>query len=99
MRPGIIHLFVNRTQNLDFDEAEAAEPTQAIELSEEDWNEDGTANIGLKYVKFQKTSSLIIFVQQGDGDSETVRLDRVKLVGEAGAKREMGKLQKIGDDE
>ncbi|KAH6898808.1 PITH domain-containing protein [Thelonectria olida] len=99
MRPGTIHLFVNRTQNLDFDEAEEADSTQTIELSPQDWNDEGTVSVSLRYVKFQKTSSLIIFVRNGDGDAETVRIDRIRLLGEAGAKRNMGKLQKIGDDE
>ncbi|KAK7416308.1 Thioredoxin-like protein 1 [Neonectria magnoliae] len=99
MRPAIIHIYINRPQNLDFSEADDTEPTQIIELSAEDWNADGTANLSLRFVKFQKTSSLILYVQQGDGDGETVRLDRVKLIGEAGTKREMGQLQKIGEDE
>ncbi|KPM45487.1 hypothetical protein AK830_g1039 [Neonectria ditissima] len=99
MRPAIIHIYINRPQNLDFSEADDTEPTQAVELSAEDWNAEGTANIGLRFVKFQKTSSLILYVQQGDGDGETVRLDRVKLIGEAGAKRDMGPLQKVGEDE
>lgn len=99
MRPATVHLYINRPQNLDFGEADDTEPTQAIELSAEDWNADGTVNIGLRFVKFQKTSSLIIYVQKGDGDGETVRIDRVKLIGEAGAKREMGQLQKVGEDE
>ncbi|KAH7171174.1 thioredoxin [Dactylonectria macrodidyma] len=99
MRPGTIHLYINRPHNLDFSEADDTEPTQAIELSADDWNANGTANISLRYVKFQKTSSLVIYVQKGDGDGETVRLDRVKLIGEAGSKREMGQLQKVGEDE
>ncbi|KAH7005483.1 PITH domain-containing protein [Fusarium venenatum] len=99
MRPGNIHLYINRTHNLDFSEADDTEPTQAIEIGPEDWNADGTVNLPLRYVKFQKTSSLVIYVQQGEGDGETVRLDRVRLIGEAGAKREMGKLQKVGEDE
>ncbi|KAH7181378.1 PITH domain-containing protein [Fusarium sp. MPI-SDFR-AT-0072] len=99
MRPGNIHLYINRTHNLDFNEADDTEPTQAIEISPEDWNKEGTVSLSLRYVKFQKTSSLVIYVQQGEGDGETVRLDRVRLIGEAGAKREMGKLQKVGEDE
>ncbi|KAM0296263.1 hypothetical protein HYE67_009051 [Fusarium culmorum] len=99
MRPGNVHLYINRTHNLDFSEADDTDPTQAIEIGPEDWNADGTVNLSLRYVKFQKTSSLVIYVQQGEGDGETVRLDRVRLIGEAGAKREMGKLQKVGEDE
>ncbi|QYT02874.1 hypothetical protein H0G86_009857 [Trichoderma simmonsii] len=98
-RPGVLHLFINRTSNMDFGEAEDAEPTQAITLEPQDWNADGTANISLRFVKFQKTTTLTIFVQKGDGEAETVRIDRIKLIGEAGAKRDMGKLQKLDDEE
>lgn len=98
-RPGVLHLYINRPQNMDFAEADGNDPTQAIEIGPGDWNADGTANIPLRYVKFQKTTTLIIYVQRGDGEAETVRIDRVKLIGEAGAKREMGKLQKVGEDE
>ncbi|KAL7928099.1 PITH domain-containing protein [Trichoderma chlorosporum] len=98
-RPGVIHLFINRTSNMDFGEAEDAEPTQAITLEPQDWNSEGTASISLRFVKFQKTTSLTIFVQKGDGEAEAVRIDRIKLIGEAGAKRDMGKLQKMDDEE
>ncbi|KAJ6782862.1 hypothetical protein PWT90_09948 [Aphanocladium album] len=98
-RPHVVHLFINRPQNMDFAEADDSEPTQVINLGPSDWNADGTANIPLRFVKFQKTSTVILYVQQGDGEAEYVRLDRVKLIGEAGAKREMGNLQKLGEDE
>lgn len=84
---------------MDFGEADDSEPTQVVTLGPQDWNANGTANISLRYVKFQKTSSIIVYVQQGDGEADAVRLDRIKLIGEAGAKREMGKLQKVGDEE
>ncbi|KND90122.1 Thioredoxin-like protein 1 [Tolypocladium ophioglossoides CBS 100239] len=98
-RPEVIYLYINRPQNLDFGEADDTEPTQVVTLTLEDWNADGTTNISLRYVKFQKTTTLIVYVQKGSDGAETVRLDRVRLIGEAGAKREMGKLQKVGEDE
>ncbi|KAF6811110.1 thioredoxin [Colletotrichum sojae] len=98
MRPGTIHLYTNKPHNLDFSEADDTPPTQVITLTEKDWNADGTANIGLRFVKFQNINSLIIYVTEGDGDGEKVRLDRVRLIGESGEKREMGKLEKIGDE-
>ncbi|KAK0731069.1 PITH domain-containing protein [Lasiosphaeris hirsuta] len=97
MRPRKIKLFTNKPHNLGFDEAEDMAATQTLELSEKDWNADGTANIALRYVKFQNITSLVMFVVDGDGDGEKVRLDRLRLIGEAGEKREMGKLEKIGD--
>lgn len=98
MRPKTIKLFTNRPHNLGFDEADDIQPTQEIEIQESDWNANGTANISLRFVRFQNISSLVLFVVDGDGDSEKVRLDRIRLIGESGEKREMGKLEKIGDD-
>ncbi|KAK9417808.1 putative Thioredoxin-like protein 1 [Seiridium unicorne] len=98
MRPKTIKLFTNRPHNLGFDEADDIPPTQEIEINEGDWNANGTANISLRFVRFQNITSLVLFVVDGDGDSEKVRLDRVRLIGESGEKREMGKLEKIGDD-
>ncbi|PHH64162.1 hypothetical protein CDD81_4909 [Ophiocordyceps australis] len=97
-RPEVIHLYINRAQNLDFSEADDTEPTQTITLAPGDWNDNGTANIGLRYVKFQKTITLILYVQKGTDGADSVRLDRLKLIGEAGTKREMGTLQKKGDE-
>jgi len=97
MRPRKIKLFTNKPHNLGFDEAEDMASTQTLELSEKDWNAEGTATVPLRYVKFQNITSLVMFVVDGDGDGEKVRLDRIRLVGEAGEKREMGKLEKIGE--
>ncbi|KAI1132308.1 thioredoxin [Nemania abortiva] len=99
MRPKTIKLFTNRPHNLGFDEAEDIDPTQTIEISESDWNSNGTANLPLRFVRFQNITSLVIFVVDGDGDSDKVRLDRVRLIGESGEKRGMGKLEKIGDEQ
>ncbi|KAK4086341.1 hypothetical protein Purlil1_9426 [Purpureocillium lilacinum] len=98
-RPEVIRLYINRTQNMDFSEADETEPTQEITLKPENWNKDGTANVSLRYVKFQKTTTLVIYVERGTEGAEAVRIDRLKLIGEAGPKREMGKLQKVGEDE
>jgi hypothetical protein len=98
MRPRTIKLFSNKPHNLGFEEAEDMTATQVIELTEKDWNQDGTASIGLRYVKFQNINSLVLFVVEGDGDGEKVRIDRIRLIGEAGERREMGKLEKVGDE-
>ncbi|KAI0482279.1 PITH domain-containing protein [Xylariaceae sp. FL0804] len=104
-RPLTIKLFTNRAHNLGFDEAEDTDPAQTIEIGKErgtEWNADGTANINLRFVRFQNISSLVLFIVDGDGDddvnSDKVRLDRIRLIGESGEKREMGKLEKIGDE-
>jgi len=99
MRPRTIKIYSNRANILGFDEAEDFPATQEITLAPQDWDEKtGTAKIELRFVKFQNVSSLVVFVMDGDGDGEKVRIDRLRLVGETGEKREPGKLEKIDHD-
>jgi hypothetical protein len=98
MRPKTIRLFKNHPHNLGFDDADNNTPDQEIEIEEDSWNENGTVNIPLRFVRFQNITSLVLFVVDGEGDGDSVRLDRVRLIGESGDKREMGKLEKIGDE-
>ncbi|KAI4173461.1 MAG: hypothetical protein LQ346_008424 [Caloplaca aetnensis] len=98
MRPRTLHLYTNRAHVLGFEEAEDLPATQTITLQAQDWDDaTGTAKVELRFVKFQKVSSLILFVADGDGNGDKVRIDRVKIIGEKGEKRELGKLEKIGD--
>ncbi|KAI4209432.1 MAG: hypothetical protein LQ351_007618 [Letrouitia transgressa] len=98
-RPKRIQIYTNRAHILGFEEAEDIPAVQAIELNEADWDRDtGTAKIELRFVKFQNVSSLVLFVIDGDGDGEKVRIDRLRIIGETGEKRELGKLEKIGDE-
>ena len=98
MRPRTIHIYSNRTHVLGFEEAEDIPATQSITLRPSDWNaETATSKIELRFVKFQNVTSLVLFVVDGDGDGDKVRIDRIRIVGETGEKRELGKLEKIGD--
>jgi len=58
--PKTLRLYVNRQNAIGFDEAESIEPTQEIELSESNYDEDGTAIINLRFVKFQRVNSLTV---------------------------------------
>lgn len=99
MRPKTIQIYSNRPHILGFDEAEDVPATQSITLESRDWDaKTGTAKIELRFVKFQNVSSLVIFVLDGDGHGEKVRIDRLRIIGESGEKRELGKLEKIGDE-
>ncbi|KAE8445017.1 hypothetical protein EG329_014023 [Mollisiaceae sp. DMI_Dod_QoI] len=98
MRPKTIQIYSNRAHILGFEEADDIPATQSITLSEKDWDETGTATIPLRFVKFQNVTSLVFFIVDGDGEGERVRVDRVRIIGETGEKREMGKLEKIGDE-
>ncbi|MCJ1340710.1 hypothetical protein MMC09_006006 [Bachmanniomyces sp. S44760] len=98
MRPKTVHIYSNRAHIVGFDEAENIPPTQAITLSPRDWDEKtGTAKIELRFVKFQNVTSLVLFVVDGEGDGEKTRIDRLRIMGETGEKRELGKLEKIGE--
>lgn len=99
MRPRTISLYTNRSHVLGFDEAEDIPAVQTVEIKEEDWDQKtGTAKVDLRFVKFQNVTSLVMFFVEGDGDGEKVRVDRIRIVGDAGEKRAMGKLEKIGDE-
>ncbi|KAI9880285.1 MAG: hypothetical protein M1830_004404 [Pleopsidium flavum] len=100
MRPKTIQVYSNRAHVLGFEEAEDIPATQRVTLSARDWDEKtGTAKIELRFVKFQNVTSLVVFVVDGDGDGEKVRVDRLRLIGEKGEKRDLGKLEKIGDEQ
>lgn len=99
MRPRTLRLFINRATVLGFEDAEDNEPVQAVTIAPEDWDsKTGTARVDLRFVKFQKVTSLIVFFVDGEGDGEKIRVDRVRIIGEAGEKRDLGKLEKIGDE-
>ncbi|CAK3850344.1 Thioredoxin 1 [Lecanosticta acicola] len=100
MRPKTLHLYTNRSHVLGFDEADDTPATQTIEIKESDWDsKTQTAKVELRFVKFQNISSVTVFVADGDGDAEKTRIDRLRLFGESGEKRAMGKLEKIGDEQ
>jgi thioredoxin len=99
MRPRTMRLYINRPHVLGFDEAEDIDPVQTVAIEPRDWDDKtGTAKIELRFVKFQKVTSLVIFFVDGDGDSEKILVDRLRIFGESGGKLEMGKLEKIGDE-
>lgn len=100
-RPSRIKIYTNRAQILGFDDAEDIPATQEVTLGKGDWDsKTGTAKVELRFVKFQNVSSLVIFVVENDVEaSERTRLDRIRVIGETGEKRDPGKLEKVGDDE
>lgn len=98
MRPKTVKIYSNRANVLGFDEADDLPATQSITLKPEDWDEKtGTAKVELRFVKFQNIYSLVIFVADGEGDGEKVRIDRIRVVGEKGEAREQKKLEKVGE--
>lgn len=99
MRPKTLKLYTNRAHVLGFEEADELDSTQTIELKPEDWDQStATAKVDLRFVKFQKVSSVVVFVVDGEGDGEKTRVDRLRFIGETGEKKSMGKLEKRGEE-
>lgn len=98
-RPKVIRIFTNKPQILSFDDAENNQATQDITLEDKDWDpKTNTAKIELRFVKFQNVYSLVLFVKESEGDNEKVRIDRIRIIGESGEKRD-GKIEKISHDD
>ena len=96
-RPKRVDLFINRSHNLGFEEAEDIPATQSVELSPESWNpKTKTAVIETRFVKFQHVSSLVIFVVDAEGDGERTRVDRIRIVGESGRKECRASYKRLG---
>lgn len=97
-RPRIIKIFPNTPNILSFDDALEGEAVQSIELKPGDWDDTGTVDVAMRFVKFQNVSSMtIFFVNVERAGAEKVRLDRIRIIGESGEKKDMGKLEKVGD--
>lgn len=98
MRPKTIKLYINRSNNMGFDEADSVMATQEFTIEAKDWDkETATATLPLRFVKFQNVTSIVMFVVDGDGDSEKTKIDRLRIIGEVGEKRD-GKIEKIDHD-
>ncbi|TQS39195.1 hypothetical protein Golomagni_00281 [Golovinomyces magnicellulatus] len=97
MRPKTIQIYPNQAHILGFEEAESISATQTITLTESDWDSTGTTVISLRFVKFQKVSSLVLFIVDSIGDVDRTRIDRIRIIGESGEKRDPGKLEKVED--
>ncbi|KAF8464636.1 PITH domain-containing protein [Kalaharituber pfeilii] len=97
-RPKKLKLYVNRPNIVGFEETDGITPTQEVEIAPDSWDKKtGTAVINTRFVKFQSVFSLTIFVDEGEDGCEKTRIDRIRVVGEAGEKRDMGKLEKVKD--
>ena len=100
-RPKTVNVYSNRAYALGFEEAEEIPATQTINIAPGDWDATtGTARLELRVVKFQKVTSLVVFVVDGEReDADKVRIDRLRVIGEAGKERKMtGKLAKFGNE-
>ncbi|EPY49474.1 thioredoxin-like I protein Txl1 [Schizosaccharomyces cryophilus OY26] len=80
--PKTIKLFINLPTVLSFEDADSFPATQIIEDIEYK-SDDEPINIPLRFVKFQRVNSLVIFVSSNVGDEETTQIGRFELFGES----------------
>ncbi|KAJ2056875.1 hypothetical protein GGI17_005966 [Coemansia sp. S146] len=78
--PKNIRLFANR-MDIGFDDAEASEATQEIELTKDVYKKGGVVN--LRYVRFQNVSSLSIYVADNLGDDDVTAISQLAFIGTA----------------
>ena len=77
-QPTLIRVFVNRS-NLGFEDIMDVDETQTFELTPEQLRE-GADPISTKFVKFQRVSSITLFIEENDG-GEVSALGGLKLFG------------------
>ncbi|CAM9182484.1 unnamed protein product [Chrysoparadoxa australica] len=92
--PLTVKLFTNKV-SMGFSDAEDTTPTQVLELTPEDLAE-GSVTL-LKFVKFQRVSSLSIFVEDNNG-AETSCLSAIKFLGSTVASFNMNEFKKQGEE-
>ncbi|WBW72127.1 thioredoxin-like I protein Txl1 [Schizosaccharomyces osmophilus] len=80
--PKTLKLFINQPTVLSFEDAESSPATQVIEEIEYK-SDDEPLNIPLRFVKFQRVNSLVIFVSSNVEDEETTQIGRLEFFGEA----------------
>jgi len=92
--PSKIKIFVNRCP-MDFDDAEKEEPTEELELTEE---ESAGDSIVLDYVKFQDVKNFVLFIEKNLDDEEFTEMGALELYGEAREVVDMSKFQSANQE-
>uniref|UniRef100_A0A061S3X8 Pith domain-containing protein n=1 Tax=Tetraselmis sp. GSL018 TaxID=582737 RepID=A0A061S3X8_9CHLO len=93
--PRKVKLFVNR-RSMGFEQAAEEPATQELLLDEEHLAGN---SIPLKFVKFQSVQSLTIFVEDNQGDEETTKVMKLKLMGLSGEKMDVSDIKKIDENQ
>ncbi|KAK9496042.1 PITH domain-containing protein [Lipomyces doorenjongii] len=86
-----IKLWTNLPAILSFDDTSSVPAVHEAEISEPD--EQGWSAVRLRYVRFQRVSSLVVFLE-GEDEDEPTGVNKIVFIGEKGDKLEMGKLAK-----
>jgi len=88
--PKSLKLFIN--QSLDFTDMDL-KPVQAIDLDEEAIA--GKA-VDLEFTKFKNVTSLVIFVESNQDDSDVTVINSLTIIGKPRKSMNMSELKKVG---
>lgn len=80
--PKTVKLFANRL-NMGFDDASSDTPTQTLRLTPNDLTQDAPG-LALDHIKFLQTSTITIFVEDNQADSDQTVIKSLVLEGSKG---------------
>ncbi|KAK9477730.1 PITH domain-containing protein [Lipomyces japonicus] len=90
-RPIKIKVWINLPSILSFDDVESVPAVHDAEIGQPD--EQGWSVVSLRFVRFQRVSSLVIFFE-GEDEDEPTAVNKIILAGTMGEKQEINKLAK-----
>ncbi|KAJ8099805.1 PITH domain-containing protein [Lipomyces tetrasporus] len=93
-RPTKLKVWTNLPAILSFDDTNSVPAVHEADIDGPD--EQGWSAVRLRYVRFQRVSSLVVFLE-GEDEDEPTGVNKVVFVGEKGDKLEMGTLAKPGE--
>ncbi|KAG2196513.1 hypothetical protein INT47_012807 [Mucor saturninus] len=76
--PKTIKIYANR-QVLGFDDVDSVKETQTIELTPENFKENGIVN--LRFVKYQNITHIMLFIADNQEDEETTKIQQLVFIG------------------
>eukprot|EP00877_Chromochloris_zofingiensis_P015076 jgi/Chrzof1/9822/Cz04g17120.t1 len=91
--PKVVKLYVNRT-SLGFSDVDSVPCAQQLELSEKDLEGEP---VQLKFVKFQNVTMLSILVDSNQADTDTTKIQKIGLSGNAGEVFNVAEIKKQED--
>lgn len=92
LAPTRVSLFVNRV-NMGFQDMDGLKPDQTLDLTEADLYPDAVTH--LYSVKFQRVSSITLFVENDSG-SDVTRLTSLRVLGDIVDGTNMAEFKKVG---
>lgn len=94
--PDKIKVWANRTSIISFEDTESINALHS-ETDIDGWDDQGWYELKLKFVRFQKVTSLDLLLEGEDEDEHTV-IDRILIIGLDGEAKNQGKIEKIDHD-